>query len=650
MHQLAPDDDALRALIGATLASGLVLYRLDSILGVGGMSTAFRATRSAPNGSAAVVVKLISPKIIRQFGDKGALAMRKEVEALRRLEERTPPTPFVVRLIDVGELRVRFGADDLTLPWLAMELIDGGVEGTSLNDRVQRAVERTGAAFDPDRAERALTCIATGLAAIHDVGVIHRDLKPENVLCCGVDDDELFKIADFGIARPAGMDATFGLAVLGTPGYAPPEQAGIDPQKIGPWSDVYALGALTYFALTGREYFAVGDPTAAMLAAFRPKRATLAEAPALHPELRERPSVLAALDRLIVDATASKPEARPQSAEIFLGRLVGALRIVSRRAGSRRSLALPPVSAVDPFDRTQSFAPSWRVLHKPTTERLIRRVSWDGDGRCLAATDRGLAFWNGTEWSDVDCGGLSGAAGLRFVERVGPGEWLIGGDEALLARFDAGGFRDVTHGHDRTLSARLASGDPEDLAVIVYEGGPRPVLSAGCGGRWLKPLPLEQAAVVTALARLGDEEWIVVGRRAGGGGFAAVYQPLQWAVHPLELPEGAGTLLACAARARTRTCLLAGLDGTVAWIDEAGSRPCALPDRVAVGAADVDARGRAWLGGTARIWSGYDRTPFVRAFESTEIRAPFVSLHADDTAVVGVTVDGAVVQGRLGPG
>lgn len=649
MLTLAADDHALRGLVGATLASGLVLYRLDAVLGVGGMSTAFRATRSAPNGSAPVVVKLMSAKIIREFGDRGALAIRKEAVALSRLNQRTPPTPFVVRYIDMGDLRVSLGGENLTLPWLAMELIDGGREGTSLQERVTRSLERTGFGFDPDRAERAITCIASGLAAIHDVGVIHRDLKPENVLCCGVEADEILKIADFGIARPAGLDATFGLAVLGTPGYAPPEQAGIDPEKIGPWSDVYALGATAFYLLTGREYFSVGDPTAAMLAAFRPQRLSLTDTDGLHPDLRARPSVCEAIDRLVRDATASKPEARPASADVFLGRLVGALRAGSRRPTSRRSLDAP-MSAVSPFERTHVVAPRWSVLHKPLADRLVRRAAWDGDGRCLAATDRGLAFWNGTEWADVDPGGFEEIAGLRFVERIGPSEWLVGGDHATLARFDANGFRDVEFGPDRTLSARLASGDPDDLAVIVYEGGPRPILAAGCGGRWLKPFVLEDVAVVTALDRLGDEEWVVVGRRAGGGAFAGVYQPLQWSLHVLDVPHDTGTLLACAAHPRGRACLLAGLGGTVLWIDGDGTRASALPERTAVGAAALDATGRAWLAGTACIWSGHARpdAPFVPAFASPEIRSPFVSLHADDTAVVAVTVDGAVVQGRLG--
>jgi serine/threonine protein kinase len=648
MLQVAADDYELRGLQGARVASGFVLYVLDRVLGVGGMSTAFLATRSTPSGDARVVVKITSPKLIKDFGEKAALAIRKEAVALSRLNERTPPNPFVVRFIDVNVMEVRVGDEVVALPWLAIELVDGGLEGTSLEERVERSVQRTGFAFDPERAEAAITCICSGLAAIHAVGVIHRDLKPANILCCGTATDEILKIVDFGIARPAGMDATFGLAVIGTPGYAPPEQAGIDPEKIGPWSDVYAVGAIAFYMLTGREYFSVDDPRTAMVAAFRPKRATLAETAGLHPELRERPSVLEALDRLIADATSSKPAARPASADIFLGRFIGAVRAVSRRFASRRATQ-QVASLADPFARTQeSRRMTWTVLQKPSSDRLVRKVAWGGDGRCLAATDHGLAYFDGTAWSDVHHSGYPHPEGLRFVERVAPGEWLVGGDDATLARVDAAGFRDVLHGPDRSLTARLASGDPDDLSVILFEGEGRPMLFAACGGRWLKPLALDEVALVTALARLGDEEWLVAGRSVDGGAYAAVYRPLHWELTRLSTPPSMRTLLACAAQPNARRCLFAGLDGSVLQIDDGESRAESIADRSPIGAAAIDGTGRAWAAAKAQIWSAAPQqgAPWMQVYANEELRAPFVSMHADDVAVIAVTVDGAVVEGR----
>ena len=114
----------------------------------------------------------------------------------------------------------------------------GGVEGTTLEDRVTGSIERTGVAFDAARAAHALKCLAAGLTAIHGVGVVHRDLTPGNVLCCGFGEAEILKISDFGIARPQGLTATFGGIPVGTLGYAAPEQCLPDSKGTGPFTGI----------------------------------------------------------------------------------------------------------------------------------------------------------------------------------------------------------------------------------------------------------------------------------------------------------------------------------------------------------------------------------------------------------------------------
>src|SRR5690606_4025774 len=109
------------------------------------------------------------------------------------------------------------------VPWIALEYVHGGSEGTTLSQRVLHAIRHTSHAFDPHRAASLVEALGGGLCAVHEVGVIHRDIKPDNVLCCGFGDEEIFKIADFGVARPAGLTATFGGLVVGTLGYAAPE-------------------------------------------------------------------------------------------------------------------------------------------------------------------------------------------------------------------------------------------------------------------------------------------------------------------------------------------------------------------------------------------------------------------------------------------
>src|SRR5690606_2410252 len=218
---------SLDRLLGNNLPSTLhtrVAYQLSRSLGQGGTAMAFLAVRHSPEGQSPVVIKMILPQIADETGDRALTIIKKEAVALGRLDERVPPCPYVVRLVDTGTVDFKVGTVSIPLPWLALEYVHGGVEGTTLTERVIASVRATGYAFDPARAAHCIRSLGLGLSEIHAEGVLHRDLTPGNVLCCGAGDSELFKISDFGFARPAGLAATFGDAVVGTPGYVALEQ------------------------------------------------------------------------------------------------------------------------------------------------------------------------------------------------------------------------------------------------------------------------------------------------------------------------------------------------------------------------------------------------------------------------------------------
>src|SRR5205085_11506683 len=104
----------------------------------------------------------------------------------------------------------------------------------------------------PAGAAELVQTLALAMQAAHDRGIIHRDLKPANVLLA---DDGTPKVTDFGLAKKldeAGPTMTG--AVMGTPSYMAPEQAG-GKKEVGPLADVYALGAVLYECLTGRPPF-----------------------------------------------------------------------------------------------------------------------------------------------------------------------------------------------------------------------------------------------------------------------------------------------------------------------------------------------------------------------------------------------------------
>src|SRR5689334_23228072 len=186
------------------------------------------------------------------------------------------------------------------------------------------------------RRAHTVECLAEGLTAIHEVGVVHRDLTPGNVLCCGFGASEVMKIADFGIARPTGINVTFGAVLLGTPGYAAPEQSFASEGDIGPWTDVFGFACLIFHALTGEPYFDTANFAQALLLVREPKRRSILESRALSPELRENPASCRAIDAVLAHATAMNPGERPKQAREFAGALLPSLR---GAAGPRSSRA-----------------------------------------------------------------------------------------------------------------------------------------------------------------------------------------------------------------------------------------------------------------------------------------------------------------------
>ncbi|HBP20018.1 MAG TPA: hypothetical protein DEA08_19800, partial [Planctomycetes bacterium] len=162
--------------------------------------------------------------------DEEALSrFSREVELLRQLSAH----PGIVRIHSAG--RSAGGR-----PYLSMEL----VEGDDLQVLLQQGLE-------PRRALRLIGEVTAALAHVHAHGYVHRDVKPSNVL---IDQAGHAKLADFGLATATGGKLerlTVTGQTLGTPAYMAPEQVTKDLGEIGPWTDVYALGAMIYRALSG---------------------------------------------------------------------------------------------------------------------------------------------------------------------------------------------------------------------------------------------------------------------------------------------------------------------------------------------------------------------------------------------------------------
>lgn len=620
-----------------------ISYRLERQIGEGGMGRAYLAVRESASGLAPVVIKLVQPS----FGGSDVapdLLVLKEAVALGRLNERVPPTPFVVRLLDTGTTRL---FDSQPVPWLAIEYVHGGVLGTTLEDRVLYSIHQTGYAFDPARAAHLLRCLASGLAAIHGVGVIHRDLTPGNILCCGFGEVEIFKISDFGVARPQGLSSTFGGLSVGTAGYAAPEQSLPNGERVGPHTDVFALACVVFYALTGEHLFEASSAAAAYQMIKDKDRRSITSCQFLSPEFLERPDVCRAIDTSLSRATSANVEQRPQQAH-ELGQTLGPWLgdHISAPRPSRR-LMNSVLNLASPGDLSTW---NWAVRHPPGDNVVIQSAAWDTDGRCFAFTPAGPIFWNGESWLPADEVASSLPAGMGFARRYEAGGWLVGGSGGTLAVYNTDGVREIVRAPDTSIQFLHASGRFDDLlAAVSHRPGEIPVLWAMAARRWLKPLPLEGVQYVAALLRLTDSRWLICGRLREGGGFAAIYSPMLWDIQALPAPE-TRAFVGGSSEPERGLALIVGGNGIAVRVDQdqvSGSVAEGAPDLTA---SAMDVLDREWVASQGTLWVRDPERDQVwrQVWSNPAWHAPFVSLMADAGMLVAMTVDGGIVEGRAG--
>ena len=202
-------------------------YEILGRLGRGGMGVVYQA-REVSCG------RLVALKMLRGDGPADSEA---HVRFLSEIESATSlHHPNIVPIYEVGR--------DADHPYFTMELVGGG----SLTARIG------GTPQPPLPGAELVETLARAMQYAHDRKIVHRDLTPANVLLAA---DGTPKITDFGLAKrlEVGSGLTQTGAVLGTPPYMAPEQVGGKPGAVGPWTDVYALGAILYEWLTGRPPF-----------------------------------------------------------------------------------------------------------------------------------------------------------------------------------------------------------------------------------------------------------------------------------------------------------------------------------------------------------------------------------------------------------
>ncbi len=260
-------------------------YRLLDRLGRGGMATTYRAENTRDGRVVALKIPhdhlLDDREFAERFLREGALGA-------------TIHHPNIIRIFEAGKHE--------EVPFIAMELI----EGETLEARLTRD-----GALSVSHALEIARGIALALDYAHVKGVVHRDVKPDNVMLLP---DGTVKVMDFGIARVAsspGLTATN--IYLGTPFYSAPEA--IDPEQVGPHSDLYSLGIVLYRMLSNRVPFEAPSPLKVV------ELHRTAPLPPFAAELQ----IPAPVQSFVAKLTAKGKADRYRSAEVFLHELNGYL-------------------------------------------------------------------------------------------------------------------------------------------------------------------------------------------------------------------------------------------------------------------------------------------------------------------------------------
>jgi DNA-binding NtrC family response regulator len=233
-------------LVGSQTMGG---YQLIEKIGEGGMGEVWKAQHHLLGRPAAIKLIRVATSTEEKRREEAFRRFRREARAMAQLQ-----SPHTVSLYD-------FGANEEGTFFYAMELLDG--------IDLQRLVMRYGA-LPPERVIHLLKHACLSLEEAHRIGLIHRDIKPPNLLTCHISTEyDHLKVLDFGIVKarvttdkqPVTGDTN---KIVGTPGYISPE-ALLGKGELDGRADLYALGCVAYWLLTGEEVFVSDNPLGIMV-------------------------------------------------------------------------------------------------------------------------------------------------------------------------------------------------------------------------------------------------------------------------------------------------------------------------------------------------------------------------------------------------
>lgn len=317
-------------------------YEILQLLGEGGMGAVYKARDRELTGEGRdelIAIKVILPK----FSDQPLLVrrFREEILLARHITHKN-----VVRIFNLEK--------DRDLLFLTMEFVEGEDLSALLKARGKYA---------PREAAEIMYQVARGMQAAHEANVIHRDLKTRNIM---IERTGRVVVMDFGLARPLDrMGETQTVAVMGTPGYMPPEQMAMG--QVDHRSDIYSFGVTFFEILTGEFPHA--------------SRKTLVPGGTTKVTPRPGESIPHELDRIIRKCLAVNPDERYQSADELATEISGWLHPAVRKKSRTSRAAVLVIAGICALLVTAISLYFWRTHAKRAPPKAVSLLIADFDNR-----------------------------------------------------------------------------------------------------------------------------------------------------------------------------------------------------------------------------------------------------------------------------
>lgn len=461
--------DLRDSLLGVTLTGTAgVNYYLREVIGEGGQGWIYKANYKDPDGFW-VVVKVLRPE---RFCDDALTRFERETEVLKMLGALAPANTNIVRYYDQGTHPMDSPDGEIALPFIVLEFVDG--------QTLEQVIKAHGGFGLPAaRVQRVMRQVAVALQTVHERRIIHRDLKPSNILLQQQDGQELVKVTDFGLVKAPQISGQQTTALAGASlGYAPPEQYELGNARVSAQTDVFAFASILYEALSGQEAFPPkpGDnPLRVMIRMQTTERPALARVSAtISHELRDRPDLVAAIDRELLRATNPDPPQRHPSIRELWMKIEPILQEVTHKSGMVPSVTMggdgSRLSVPLPFVTAQM--PSWKMPGTPIEGEQLRAGVFTGRS-IMAVGARGLYHFAHGLWSTMHLPVGVDARLVRSITRVPGGKLLIYGDTGLAVILSPTSQPDRLMLGERDITLLGAHADAEG-ALLVGEKLSRP--------------------------------------------------------------------------------------------------------------------------------------------------------------------------------